>query len=349
MSFHIGQILAYKLCPLQCFPLTLICFRNRRNLIPRSDVINGWPIMTSGSRDDFGQHLQDCCRKGHTNFGVATCFRSTMSGLWYVQGVSKNLILRFSVIKSEINMACQKCNHHCIPNRMAMRAMSHINICIESFSCSSTSKQVLDVGATPADHLGQSHGLQVVDCSVHHLAGHGTDFSDYGALQLFGCPWLVFIDPIFDIAPKEEVERTLVWRVRRPLLQADDPAREALLESEMRCSSGMRSGAILREPLLLEIGTDGLELLSGLQATARTDRSSQTDHSTCRMDSTERAVRGLPLSCFLWNSLPSQNPFTHLLMVACQARLAWRGVPGESSWGDVRVRPILHLRQLLRT
>ena len=92
---------------------------------------------------------------------------------------------------------------------------------------------MLDVGATPADHLGQSHGLQVVDYSVHHLAGHGADFSDYGALQLFGCPWLVFMDPMFGIAPKEEVERTQDWRVRRPLnllLQADDPAREALLE-----------------------------------------------------------------------------------------------------------------------
>ena len=176
------------------------------------------------------------------------------------------------------------------------------------------------MGATSADHLGQSHGLQVVDCSVHHLAGHGADFSDYGALQLFGCPWLVFTDPIFEIAPKEEVDRTRVWRVRRPLnllLQAYDPAKEALLEPETRCSSGMRSGAILLEPLLLDIGTDGLELLpEGLQATARTDRSSQTDRSTCRMDSTERAVRGLPLPCFLWNSLPSLNSFTHLLMVA---------------------------------
>ena len=61
------------------------------------------------------------------------------------------------------------------------------------------------MGATPADHLGHSQGLQVVDCSVHHLAGHGTDFSDEGALQLFGCPWLVFIDPIFEITPREEV------------------------------------------------------------------------------------------------------------------------------------------------
>ena len=53
----------------------------------------------------------------------------------------------------------------------------------------------------------------------------------------------------------------------------------------------MRSGAILLEPLLLDIGIDGLELLpEGLQATARTDRSSQTDRSTCRIDSTERAV-----------------------------------------------------------
>ena len=120
------------------------------------------------------------------------------------------------------------------------------------------------MGATPADHLGQSHGLQVVDCSVQNLAEHGADFSDEGALQLFGCPWLVFIDPIFEITPKEEVERTQVWRVQRPLnlfLQADDPVREALLKPETRCSSGMRSGAILLEPLLLDIGTDGLELL----------------------------------------------------------------------------------------
>ena len=34
----------------------------------------------------------------------------------YIQGVRKNLILRFSAIKSEINMACQKVKHHCIPN-----------------------------------------------------------------------------------------------------------------------------------------------------------------------------------------------------------------------------------------
>ena len=62
--------------------------------------------------------------------------------------------------------------------------------------------------------------------------------------------------------------------MRRPLnlfLQADDPAREALLEPETQCSSGMRSGAILLEPLLLDIGTDGLELLpEGLQGD-RTD------------------------------------------------------------------------------
>ena len=139
---------------------------------------------------------------------------------------------------------------------------------------------------------------------------------------------LSFIDPIFEIGPKEEVERTQVWRVRRPLnlfLQADDPAREALLEPETRCSSGMRSCAILLEPLLLDIGTDGLELLpEGLQATARTDRSSQTDRSACRIDSTERALRGLPLPCFLWNSLPSLNflhPSADGGVVRCQARL----------------------------
>ena len=90
------------------------------------------------------------------------------------------------------------------------------------------------MGATPADHLGQSHDLQVVDCSVHHLAGHGANVSNDGTLQLFGCPWLVSIDPIYEIAPKEEVERTLSPVPHRPL--------RAIHDGPLHLSDGLHGG-----------------------------------------------------------------------------------------------------------
>ena len=71
------------------------------------------------------------------------------------------------------------------------------------FSCSSH----LKVGARCGRHpgritCGSRSGLQVVDCSVHHLAGHGTDFSDEGALQLFGLSLACLYRPDLWDSPK---------------------------------------------------------------------------------------------------------------------------------------------------
>ena len=44
-----------------------------------------------------------------------------------LQGVRKKLILRFSSIKSEINIPCQKLRYRCNPNRMAKRTIHELS------------------------------------------------------------------------------------------------------------------------------------------------------------------------------------------------------------------------------
>lgn len=66
---------------------------------------------------------------------------------------------------------------------MAKRMMYYNDIYIRHFSHSSLSKKVLDVGASPADDLRESHRLQVADGPVHHLRvrGRAADFCDSDA------------------------------------------------------------------------------------------------------------------------------------------------------------------------
>ena len=61
--------------------------------------------------------------------------------------------------------------------------MYYNDIYIRHFSHSSLSKKVLDVGASPADDLRESHRLQVADGPVHHLRvrGRAADFCDSDA------------------------------------------------------------------------------------------------------------------------------------------------------------------------
>ena len=79
------------------------------------------------------------------------------------------------------------------------------------------SKEVLDVSATPADHLGQPHGLQVADCPVHHLCRRASDFHDDGELQLLRRPRLVRVDPGIQVSPEEKVPWTQIRQVGHSL------------------------------------------------------------------------------------------------------------------------------------
>ena len=95
--------------------------------------------------------------------------------------------------------------------------MHDIHMRTRHFSHICLLKEVLDVSATPADHLGQPHGLQMVDCPVHHLGGRAVDFHDDGPLRLLRRLRLARVDSGLQIVPEEQVQRAQIRRVGRPL------------------------------------------------------------------------------------------------------------------------------------